>query len=140
MSIPFDSNYILNKKKELLVAFIGQLGFTSLEYSNYLSFHQIQNEEMEQKVVEMLPALRTVFQTYHIRSITHRRNDKRFVLNLLRQLLKHMNYSLESKTYHLIKDGRLTSSTKYRIVPIDLNLPESVSESLPESQSSHDQI
>lgn len=129
MSIPFDSNYILNKKKELLVAFIEQLGFVSLEYSNYLSFHQIQNEEMEQKVVEMLPALRTVFQTYHIRSITHRRNDKRFVLNLLRQLLKHMNYALESKTYHLIKDGRLTSSTKYRIVPIELNHEVSVSES-----------
>lgn len=129
MSIPFDSNYILNKKKELLVAFTQQLGFTSLEYSNYLSFHQIQNEEMEQKVVDMLPALRTVFQTYHIRSITHRRNDKRFVLNLLRQLLKHMNYVLESKTYHLIKDGRLTSSTKYRIVPIELNHEVSVFES-----------
>lgn len=129
MSIPFDSNYILNKKKELLIAFTQLLGFTSLDYSNYLSFHQIQNEEMEQKVVDMLPALRTVFQTYHIRSITHRRNDKRFVLNLLRQLLKHMNYALDSKTYHLIKDGRLTSSTKYRIVPIDLNQQESVSES-----------
>ena len=76
----------------------------------------------------MLPALRTVFQTYHIRSITHRRNDKRFVLNLLRQLLKHMNYTLESKTYHLSKDGRLTSSTKYRIVPIDPILPISLPE------------
>lgn len=118
MSIPFDNNYILNKKKELLFAFTRQLGFTSLEYSNYLSFNQIQNEDMERKIIEMLPALRTVFQTYHIRSITHRRNDKRFVLNLLRQLLKHMNYMLETKTYHLIKDGKLTSSTKYRIVPI----------------------
>ncbi len=134
MSIPFDCNYILNKKKELLIAFTRQLGFTSLEYSNYLSFHQIQNEEMEQKIVTMLPALRTVFQTYHIRSITHRRNDKRFVLNLLRQLLKHMNYDLESKTYHLIKEGRLTSSTKYRIVPIGPNLEESASVSVPEFQ------
>lgn len=134
MSIAFDGNYILNKKNELLIAFTRQLGFTSLDYSNYLSFHQIQNEEMEQKVVDMLPALRTVFQTYHIRSITHRRNDKRFVLNLLRQLLKHMNYNLESKTYHLIKNGRLTSSTKYRIVPIVSSLQESVSESLLEYQ------
>lgn len=134
MSIPFDGNYILNKKKELLIAFTRQLGFTSLNYSNYLSFHQIQNEEIEQKIIDMLPALRTVFQTYHIRSITHRRNDKRFVLNLLRQLLKHMNYNLESKTYHLIKNGRLTSSTKYRIVPIDSNLEVSASESLQEYQ------
>lgn len=128
-SIPFDNNYILNQKKQLLIAFTRTLGFTSLEYSNYLSFHQIQNEEMEQKIIKMLPALRTVFQTYHIRSITHRRNDKRFVLNLLRQLLKHMNYNLESKTYHLMKEGKLTSSTKYRIVPILPNLEESVSES-----------
>lgn len=129
MTIPFDNNYILNQKKELLIAFIKILGFNSLEYSNYLSFHQIQNEEIEKKVIEMLPALRTVFQTYHIRSITHRRNDKRFVLNLLRQLLKHMNFNLESKTYHLMKDGRLTSSTKYRIVPILSSLDVSVSES-----------
>jgi len=125
MSTPFDNNYIYNKKKELLDVFIKQLGFLTLEVSNYISFQQIQNEEMEQKIIGMLPALRTVFQTYHIRSITHNRNDKRFVLNLLRQLLKHMNYILESKTYHLIKDGKLTSSTKYRIVPTESNLPES---------------
>ncbi len=117
-SILFDNNYILNQKQQLLIAFTRLIGFTSLEYSNYLSFFQIQNEEIEKKVIEMLPALRTVFKTYHIRSITHRRNDKRFVLNLLRQLLKHMNYKLESRTYHLMKNGRLSSSMKYRIVPI----------------------
>jgi hypothetical protein len=141
MSTPFDNNYILNKKKELLQAFIAELGFITLENSNYLSYSQIQNEEMEQRVIQMLPALRTVFQTYDIRSITRRRNDKRFVLNLLRQLLKHMNYSLESKTYHLIKDGRLTSSTKYKIVPIVLHLEEPVPESPQESSLDyHEQI
>ena len=46
MLIPFDNNYILNKKRELLIAFVGKIGFTTLEYSNYLSFQQIQNEEM----------------------------------------------------------------------------------------------
>jgi len=129
MSLPFDRNYVKNKKMELLNALIQTIGFTSLECSNYLSFNQIQNEEMEEKIIEMLPALRTVFQTYHIRSITHSRSDKRFVLNLLRQILKHMDYILETITYHLIKDGRLTSSTKYRIVQSDSNLPESLPES-----------
>ena len=127
MSSPFDPNYILHKKKEFLEIFVKTIGFITLNSSNYLSFHQIQNEEIEQKITELLPALRTVFQTYHIRSITNRRNDKRFVLNLLRQLLKHMNYLLESKTYHLMKDGRLTSSTKYRIVPNCQDLVESPS-------------
>ena len=132
MSIAFDNNYIYNKKKELLDAFIKIIGFTNLNNSNYLSFNEIQNDENERQIINMLPALRTVFQTYHIRSITHRREDKRFVLNLLRQLLKHMNYSFETKIYHLIKNGKITSSTKYKIVGIVPNQEESVSEYLQE--------
>lgn len=117
-------NYIFNKKYEMLDILIKTIGFTNLTGSNFLSFHEIQTKENEDKILKMLPALRTVYKTYHIRSITHRRNDKRFVLNLLRQILKHMGYQLESKTYHLQKNGSLTSSTKYRIVQVCPNQPE----------------
>ncbi len=116
LDIFIDENYIEIQKTQLLELFLKICGFSGLNDSNYIPYNTIQNNETQEMVIKLLPALRTVFQTYNIRSITNKRRDKRLVLNLLRQLLKYMNYKLESKTYHLINKGIITSSSKYRIV------------------------
>lgn len=109
-------NYIEETKKKLLLNILNIFGYHSFDDMRYITYNQIQNVENEEKIKVMLPALRTVYKTYNIRSITNKRNDKRFCLNLLRQLLKDAGYYLESKTYHIIKNGKITSSTKYRII------------------------
>lgn len=115
-NIFIDENYVRVQQQRLLETYVRVCGFSGLNDQNYIPYKTIQNKETQEKVIKLLPALRTVFQTYNIRSITNKRHDKRLVLNLLRQILKHMNYTLDSKTYHLINNGRITSSTKYRIV------------------------
>ena len=66
----------------------------------------------------MIPALKTVFKSYDIRSITRKGKDRRFCLNILRQLLKNINYKLIMKTYPLIRNNTITSSTMYKIVKV----------------------
>lgn len=126
-NIFIDENYVRIQKQRLLETYVRVCGFSGLTDKNYIPYKTIQNNETHEKVIKLLPALRTVFQTYNIRSITNKRQDKRLVLNLLRQLLKHMNYTLDTKTYHLINNGRITSSSKYRIIPA---LRETVESSL----------
>lgn len=131
-NIFIDENYVRIQQQRLLETYVRVCGFSGLNDQNYIPYKTIQNEDTQDKVIKLLPALRTVFQTYNIRSITNKRHDKRLVLNLLRQLLKHMNYTLDSKTYHLINQGRITSSSKYRIIPIARSAPEFVEQSSPE--------
>ena len=116
-----DENYIRTQQQKLLETFVKVCGFKGLDDPEYVPYKIIQNNATQDKVVKLLPALRTVFQTYNVRSITNKRHDKRLVLNLLRQLLKHMGYRLDTRTYHLINNGRITSSSKYRIIklPVD---------------------
>ena len=64
----------------------------------------------------MLDALKTVFKTYSIRSMARKNKDKRFCLNILRQLLQDIGYTLKMKTYPLIRNNIITSSTKYKII------------------------
>lgn len=122
----FDENYIELQRKKLINIYLSIIGFKSLESRQFIKYNKIQNEENKEKIIKLLPALRTVFQTHEVRSLTNRRNDKHIVLNLLRQLLKTQGYKLESKTFHLRKNGKLTSSCKYIIVPMNINLVESV--------------
>ncbi len=114
-----DDNYIRIQQQRLLETYIRVCGFSSLNDPNYIPFKSIQNPGTLEKVIKLLPALRTVFQTYNIRSITNKRQDKRLVLNLLRQLLRHMGYTLHSRTYHLVNKSKITSSTKYKIIPLE---------------------
>jgi len=129
-----DENYIHSQQQRLLETYVRICGFSGLNDPNHIPYKTIQNAETQEKVLKLLPALRTVFQTYNIRSITNKRHDKRLVLNLLRQLLKHMNYQLESKTYHLINQGRITSSSKYKIISQDSAPVENSELSDPELQ------
>lgn len=119
-----DENYIETQRKKLLNVYLEIVGFDSLLSRQYIKYSRIQNDETLVKVLKILPALRTVFQTYEIRSITNRRNDKHLVLNLLRQLLKTQRYKLQSKTFHLRRNGKITSSCKYLIVPMEPEVPE----------------
>jgi hypothetical protein len=108
--------YIEKKKLELVNDLIHMIGFNSLDDSGYITYDDIQNDIIGEKMEKMLPALRTVFKTYTIRSISRKNKDKRFCLNILRQVLKDVNYKLETKTYSLIRNEIITSSTKYCIM------------------------
>ena len=63
----------------------------------------------------MIPILKILFKKNKIRSINRIEKDKRFCLNILKQLLKIIGYYLKSKTYQLIHNNKITTSTKYRI-------------------------
>ena len=120
-AVLLEDNYVVMQKFRLLQHYVRLCGFRDVDDMNYVPYHTIQNDVTQEQVIRFLPALRTVYQTQEVRSITNKRQDKRLVLNVLRQLLKSMGYRLESKTYHLINNGRITSSSKYRIVKVVSN-------------------
>jgi hypothetical protein len=109
-------NYISERKKELILDLIKYIGYESFEDPKYIAFIDIQNDRIEKYIINMLDALRTVFKTYNIRSMTRQNKDKRFCLNITRQLLQNIGYTLKMKTYPLIRNNIITSSTKYKIV------------------------
>ena len=110
------NNYILQRKKELTLDLLLFIGYDSFNDTKYITFHGIQNERVENYIISMLSALKTVFKTYHIRSMNRQHKDKRFCLNMTRQLLQNIGYTLKMKTYPLIRNNIITSSTKYKIV------------------------
>ncbi|SVC58659.1 uncharacterized protein METZ01_LOCUS311513 [marine metagenome] len=109
-------NYIIDKKHELVLDLIKFIGYTSFSDTSYIKFTDIQNEKVSIYINNMLDALKTVFKTYSIRSMARKNKDKRFCLNILRQLLQDIGYTLKMKTYPLIRNNIITSSTKYRII------------------------
>ena len=109
-------NYIIERKKELILDLIKFIGYESYDDPKYITFSDIQTDRVENYVINMLDALRTVFKTYNIRSMTRQNKDKRFCLNITRQLLQNIGYTLKMKTYPLIRNNIITSSTKYKIV------------------------
>ena len=109
-------NYISERKKELILDLLKFIGYESFEDPKYIAFIDIQNDRIEKYIINMLDALRTVFKTYNIRSMTRQNKDKRFCLNITRQLLQNIGYTLKMKTYPLIRNNIITSSTKYKIV------------------------
>jgi hypothetical protein len=109
-------NYIIDKKYELVLDLIKFIGYTSFSDTSYIKFTDIQNEKVSIYINNMLDALKTVFKTYSIRSMARKNKDKRFCLNILRQLLQDIGYTLKMKTYPLIRNNIITSSTKYRII------------------------
>lgn len=120
-----NDDYIETQRQKLIDVYLEIVGFTG-NSKQYIKYSRIQNDETLAKVLKLLPALRTVFQTYEIRSITNRRNDKHLVLNLLRQLLKTRKCRLQSKTFHLRRDSKITSSSKYIIVPMIQDFDEDI--------------
>ncbi len=111
-------NYVLEKKYELINDLLREIGYKSLKDQRFISFKSIQNRKMELFIESMIPALKTVFKSYDIRSITRKGKDRRFCLNILRQLLKNIDYKLIMKTYPLIRNNTITSSTMYKIVKV----------------------
>ncbi len=109
-------NYISERKKELILDLLKFIGYESFEDPMYIAFIDIQNDRVEKYIINMLDALRTVFKTYNIRSMTRQNKDKRFCLNITRQLLQNIGYTLKMKTYPLIRNNIITSSTKYKII------------------------
>lgn len=109
------NNYIYNKQIEFINDILKIIGFNSLDSNIYIPYENIQNETVSNYIENMLPALKTVFKTKYIRSISRKDKDKRFCINILRQLLKTIDYKLEFKVYSLIKNNTITSSTKYCI-------------------------
>lgn len=109
-------NYINDKKKELVLDLINFIGYDSFLDISYIKFTDIQNERVSIYINNMLDALKTVFKTYSIRSMARKNKDKRFCLNILRQLLQDIGYTLKMKTYPLIRNNIITSSTKYKII------------------------
>jgi len=115
-------NYIIYKKHELVLDLIKFIGYTSFSDTSYIKFTDIQNEKVSIYINNMLDALKTVFKTYSIRSMARKNKDKRFCLNILRQLLQDIGYTLKMKTYPLIRNNIITSSTKYRIIKKKINI------------------
>jgi len=110
------NNYISERKKELILDLLKFIGWKSFNDTQYITFSDIQNKRVENFIISMLDALRTVFKTYNIRSMTRQNKDKRFCLNITRQLLQNIGYTLKMKTYPLIRNNIITSSTKYKII------------------------
>ena len=92
------------------------VGYKSFDDISYIKFSDIQNKKVTNYINNMLDALKTVFKTYSIRSMARKNKDKRFCLNILRQLLQDIGYTFKMKTYPLIRNNTITSSTKYRII------------------------
>ena len=58
------NNYISERKKELILDLLKFIGWKSFNDTQYITFSDIQNKRVENFIISMLDALRTVFKTY----------------------------------------------------------------------------
>ena len=118
---PFDfSSYkILNslEKYNKNYKFIKISKFFDMLYEKieYLNSDYINSEEIKNKINSLLPCLRHFYKTSTCRSITLNGKSKNEISNLLRQILKTLDYKLKSKTFCTKINGKVTTRTKYYI-------------------------
>ena len=94
--LSFSERYVKEKKEELALKILSLFGITDFDEKEYINFNDLNNQEILDKMREMIPALRTVFQISKNRSlsITSWDRSKHPGLNLIRQILKEIGYKL----------------------------------------------
>ena len=132
----FSDTYIQSKKKELALELLRLVGINDFEEKKYITYKDLQCDKNLQKMQEMIPALRTVFQISKNRCLSHSswNKSKHPGVNLLRQVLRDVGYKLSLinefqgslNGNEIDNDTKKIYNTKYIIVavsddPIDID-------------------
>ena len=123
----FSENYVMEKKKELAMNLLSLFNITNLEEKKCINFNDLNDKDNLINMKEMIPALKTVFQISKNRSLSISSWDrtKHPGVNLVRQILKEINYKLMlinefQGTYVEDDNTKKIYNTKYMIVPLDI--------------------
>src|SRR2546426_1137458 len=94
----FDSDKWINDKKLELVNMLFQNEFSITDFKNtscIINFDDLQTETLKNRINKYRPAISVLFKAEDIRSILdyyYAKQDKKPVLNLLKQILKYYGY------------------------------------------------
>jgi len=124
----FSVNYIEKTKRELALELLKVIGVHSFDEKRYITYKDLQCEKTLERIQEMIPALKTVFQITKNRclSLNSWRKSKHPGVNLIRQILKEIGYKLslinEFQGNKVGDNDELKKiyNTKYIIVPVDM--------------------
>lgn len=141
MMCSFSENYINETKKKLALEVLKLVGINSFDEKKYIIYNDLQSEKTLEKIRNMIPALKTVFQISKNRclSINSWHKSKHPGVNLLRQILKEVGYKLslinEFQGTICSENGNKKKiyNTKYIIIPYscsDASTDEELSEEL----------
>ena len=125
MMYSFSEKYITDTKKKLALEVLKLVGINSFDEKKYIIYNDLQSPETLEKIRNMIPALKTVFQISKNRclSINSWQKSKHPGVNLLRQILKEVGYKLslinEFQGTVCVENGNKKKiyNTKYIIIP-----------------------
>ena len=128
MNSSFSDCYIQSKKKELALELLRLVGINDFEEKKYITFQDLQCKQNLQKMQDMIPALRTVFQISKNRCLSANswNKSKHPGVNLYRQVLRDVGYKLSlinefqgtMASNDIDSEAKKIYNTKYIIVPV----------------------
>ncbi len=121
----FSEKYINETKEKLALEVLKLVGINNFDEKKYIIYNDLQSPETLEKIKNMIPALKTVFQISKNRclSINSWQKSKHPGVNLLRQILKEVGYKLslinEFQGTVCAENGnkKKVYNTKYIIIP-----------------------
>lgn len=121
----FDSDKWINEKKlELInILFKNEFGIDDFKNSsNIINFDDLQTDKIKNNIGKYRPAMAVLFKAEDIRSILnyyYSQQDKKPVLNLLKQILKYYGYEFNrTSEYQGNFAGKKVYKSRYTIRPI----------------------
>ena len=125
MMYSFSEKYINETKEKLALEVLKLVGINNFDEKKYIIYNDLQSPETLEKIKNMIPALKTVFQISKNRclSINSWQKSKHPGVNLLRQILKEVGYKLslinEFQGTVCAENGnkKKVYNTKYIIIP-----------------------
>lgn len=121
----FDSDQWINEKKlELInILFRNEFGINDFKNSSsVINFDDLQTEAVKTSIGKYRPAMGVLFKAEDIRSILnyyYSQQDKKPVLNLLKQILKYYGYEFSrTSEYQGNYAGKKVYKSRYTIIPI----------------------
>lgn len=122
----FDSQKWIDEKKLEIIntMFQNEFGIKDFRHSNQvINFDDLQTDAMKNKINEYRKAIAIFFKAEEIRSVLdyyYLQQDKKPVLNLLKQIIKYYGYEFDRKSeYQGNYAGKKVYKSKYAIVPIN---------------------
>ena len=125
MSNPFDSDKWIEEKKLELVNLMFQHEFGIADFQNtskVINFDDLQTEIIRDKINKYRTAMGILFKAEEVRSVLdyyYLQQDKKPVLNLLKQVLKYYGYEFSrTSEYQGNCGGKKIYKSRYTIIPI----------------------
>ena len=89
------------------------LTILDLEHNNpFILYHLDNNKELQQKIMNLIPEIRTFFTFYEMPAICEPHKFKRPYFLIIKYLLKS-TYNITKKEFHFTQDGKYIRTVKY---------------------------